>query len=677
MIERDVIGRSAVPERHECGSERQARHRLVLLSFLMLFVELALIRWTSAYVAYLAYFTNFVLLASFLGIGVGFLRARDDRAALSRAPLPLVALTVFVLLFPVQVSRAHGRSLTGLFGMFALPVWLTLPIIFVLVTITLALIAEGVAGTFRRFPPLEAYRLDITGSLLGIVAFSALSFVHAVPLTWALVIAGAFFLILRRSSRAAATVALAVFVLAMGAVSFLPRQYWSPYYRITLEPRSDQGVIGVRVNGLPHQAMVPLDQLKMADPFYFDAYRHLHDNPLRRVLIIGAGTGNDVAVALSMGAQHVDAVEIDPVIQHIGELDHPNHPYQDPRVTPYVDDGRAFLHNSTTEYDLIVFALPDSLTLVSAQSSLRLESYLFTLEALKEVRTHLAPGGAFTMYNYYRPDVFDRFAQTITLAFGSRPCIDAGSGQLGPRQQAVLTVGSSPGDITCSTTWSPSPGMAPAVATDDHPFPYLNGRTIPRFYLTALLLMLAASILIARRFGGAAGRIWEYKDLFLMGVAFLLLETKSIVQFALLFGTTWFVNTLVFAGVLVAVFMAVELSRHVRLASPVLLYASLGIALALAWIVPQESLLGLSLMPRFLAAVALAFSPVFLANLIFAQRFEQVGSSTAAFGANLLGAMIGGLLEYSAMVVGYRALLILVLVLYTAAYLSHPKRATA
>jgi hypothetical protein len=182
--------------------------------------------------------------------------------------------------------------------------------------------------------------------------------------------------------------------------------------------------------------------------------------------------------------------------------------------------------------------------------------------------------------------------------------------------------------------------------------------------------------LIVRRFGGAAGRIWEYKDLFLMGVAFLLLETKSIVQFALLFGTTWFVNALVFAGVLVAVFMAVELSRHVRLPSPLLLYVSLGIALALAWIVPQESLLGLSLMPRFLAAVALAFTPVFLANLIFAQRFEQVGSSTAAFGANLLGAMIGGLLEYSAMVVGYRALLILVLVLYSGVYLSHRKSAT-
>ena len=48
--------------------------RLVLLSGLMLFVELALIRWTGSNVVFLSYFSNFVLLGSFLGIGLGFLR---------------------------------------------------------------------------------------------------------------------------------------------------------------------------------------------------------------------------------------------------------------------------------------------------------------------------------------------------------------------------------------------------------------------------------------------------------------------------------------------------------------------------------------------------------------------------------------------------------------------------
>ena len=111
-------------------------------------------------------------------------------------------------------------------------------------------------------------------------------------------------------------------------------------------------------------------------------------------------------------------------------------------------------------------------------------------------------------------------------------------------------------------------------------------------------------------------------------------------QLALLFGTTWLVNALVFAGVLLTVLAAVEVSRHVRIRRPAPLRGLL-VALVLAWavLVPRcSSWRG----PRFAAAVAIAFAPIFIANLVFAQRFRDVGSSTVAFGANLLGAMVGG-----------------------------------
>ena len=93
-----------------------------------------------------------------------------------------------------------------------------------------------------------------------------------------------------------------------------------------------------------------------------------------------------------------------------------------------------------------------------------------------------------------------------------------------------------------------------------------------------------------------------------------------------------------------------------------------------------ESLLRLEPAARFAAAAALAFAPVFLANLIFAQRFRDVGVSTVAFGANLLGAMLGGVLEYGALVVGYRNLLVLVTALYGLAFLmgrAHLRRRAA
>jgi hypothetical protein len=92
--------------------------------------------------------------------------------------------------------------------------------------------------------------------------------------------------------------------------------------------------------------------------------------------------------------------------------------------------------------------------------------------------------------------------------------------------------------------------------------------------------------------------------------------------------------------------------------------------LVIAWSVPPEALLGLAFAPRFAAAVALGFTPVFLANLVFADRFRDVGSSSIAFGTNLLGAIVGGVLEYGALVVGYRALLIVVAVLYALAFLA-------
>ena len=168
-----------------------------------------------------------------------------------------------------------------------------------------------------------------------------------------------------------------------------------------------------------------------------------------------------------------------------------------------------------------------------------------------------------------------------------------------------------------------------------------------------------------------------YLDLFFMGAAFLLLETMNVVRFALWFGTTWFVNALVFFGILVAVLLAVEIARRVRLPGTAFLYALLAISLGVAWLVPPSALLALAGPSRLLAATALAFLPVFLANLIFAARFRDTARSTVAFGANLLGAMLGGVLEYGALVIGYRNLLFAVAVLYGVAFALRPRDAGA
>ncbi len=658
---------SAPPSISTATAQPASRWRLTALSFLMFFVELALIRWTAANNVHLAYITNFVLLASFLGVGVGFLRARASQDLFRWAPVGLAALVAFELVFPVKVvTLSASYPFEGAFGLPALSQWISLPLIFGSVVLIMAGIGQAMARTFAQFPPLEAYRLDILGSLAGIVLFSALSFLDLPPIAWGAVAAIGFVALAGRRQRRWQWGAVAAVVILLGVESLSPTDYWSPYYKITaVQPPGTHGVLKVSANNIRHQTLYPIATLRKIKFWYFFPYRHVSPGSLDNVLIVGAGTGNDVGIALAEGARHVDAVEIDPVLVQLGRRYNPEHAYQNPRVTVHIDDGRAFLQNTTQRYNLIIFALPDSLTALAGQSALRLENYLFTSQAVRLARSHLAPGGMYTMYNYYQPFLLNRYATTLDDAFGSPPCAELGNIVNG-RQEGVLSVALDGRTPNCASPWQ---GQRVTPASDDWPFPYLPSRSIPNYYLWVVGLILAGALVVVRRAGGPFTQMARYVDLAFMGSAFLLLESKNIVQFALLFGTTWFVNSLVFAGVLGSVYAAIETARHVRLPRPVVLYGALLVALGVAWAIPQESLLGLPTVLRFLAATAIAFAPVFLANLVFAQRFKDVGSATTAFAANLLGAIVGGVFEYLSLITGYRFLLVVVAALYALAFL--------
>ena len=154
-----------------------------------------------------------------------------------------------------------------------------------------------------------------------------------------------------------------------------------------------------------------------------------------------------------------------------------------------------------------------------------------------------------------------------------------------------------------------------------------------------------------------------------MGAAFLLLETKNVIHFALLFGTTLVCKRTGFIGIIFTVYLAIEFVSWKPRLNLVVLYLLLLAAILLAFLIPDSYLLSLPILPRFIFATALAFSPIFIANLIFADRFRQTRQSTAAFGANLIGAVLGGMLEYSSLIIGYRNLFLMIAVMYTIAVL--------
>ena len=650
-------------------------------SALMLFVQLALIRWSGANLIHLSYFSNLILLASFLGIGLGFLRSRYQRDMGRYAPIGLLIVVLFITYFPATIE-VGGKDLIFFTEVTpsGLPSWVTLPLVFIVIAITMTMLGEITGRAFREFAALDAYRWDIVGSIAGTLLFTLISFLRAPSWIWPVVTLVALWALYGRALPWVSRIAMVIVIGALVFESVSAGVSWSPYYKVnttTYNVGTAQEYTHIKVNGIPHQNVMDVNERLTFEAVYGKPYERAIDNPLNNVLIVGAGTGTDVALALEMGAKHIDAVEIDPRIQQIGQQVNPNKPYDDPRVTVHLNDGRAFLSGNNDKYDLILFALPDSLTLVSGSSQLRLESYLFTKQSLQAAYDHLTDDGVFAMYNYYRePWLINRLAGTVSEVFGHDPCLDQFQGQ----SLAAITVGKDAANAVCDTgaVWdraaiTAAGGEIPVPAVDDRPFLYLKDRTIPPLYLIIIALILGVSLLGIRVFGGPFRTMRGYGDLFFMGAAFLLLETRSVTTFALLFGTTWLVNALVFTGVLLAVLAAIEVTqrtaRRGHVISRKVIIPALFASLAIAFLIPNSALLGLPVPARLVAAVVLAFAPIFFANLLFTTRFKDAANPTAAFAANLFGAMVGGCLEYLSLVLGYQWLLAVAAVLYVAAVL--------
>ena len=212
---------------------------------------------------------------------------------------------------------------------------------------------------------------------------------------------------------------------------------------------------------------------------------------------------------------------------------------------------------------------------------------------------------------------------------------------------------------------------APQAATDDWPFLYLREPFIAPYYLGAIAIIIAFAVFLVARAATRSGTsIRRFSPhFFVLGAAFLLLETRSLAVFSLLFGTTWLVNSLVFFAILASVLLAILINQRFRFRSPWLLYAGLFGSIALTLMLPPSTLLIEPVWLRYALAAALAFAPVFFANLVFSYSFRDTRTADMAFASNLLGAVIGGAIEYVALVTGYGSLLIVVALLYLAAWL--------
>jgi SAM-dependent methyltransferase len=681
--------------------------RTFLASFLVLFLEIALIRWMPAYIRLLSYFSNFILLASFLGIGLGCLLAPARSRLFKWFPLVQAIVIGAVYFFRLEVAVPTSGSIYFSSGTAAKVVvvesTMLLPLLFVIVAALFTTLAQRMGREMAQLPPLRAYTINLAGSLGGVIALGIMSWLESPPAVWfGIAFAAAVPLLAtpevpadaaavpppRRMSVALVAVNVLLLAGSLVLVHVMARgAIWSPYYKITVSQEGPDTV--VEVNNIFHQSMAPVEQKEY---FYQWPYSVFGDT-FKDVLILGAGSGTDVAAALRHGVRHVDAVEIDPAIIRLGRAHHPDHPYSDPRVTVINDDARHYLRTTTKKYDLVVFALIDSLTMQSSFSGVRLESYMFTEESFRAVRERLNPDGILVVYNYFRERwLVDRLANIAAAAFGAEPRVHVhearaflGVLMAGPRLAQLTSPPHVPDQVTAfNQSHAPSPARIherdPSVepATDDWPFLYLRDRHIPQHYVLALAVVLVVSVVsvlltlaaLGAPRGGARRWSWQF---FLLGAGFMLLETKSIIQFALLWGSTWVVASLAIASVLTMALLANAVVARKTITRPWLVAGVLVGLLALNYLIPIGRVTFDSRVAESLFYAALVFSPILCAGLLFGSAIARSTALTRDYGTNLLGAMVGGVGEYLSLVTGFRALLFVIAFCYIGAVLARTR----
>jgi len=201
-------------------------------------------------------------------------------------------------------------------------------------------------------------------------------------------------------------------------------------------------------------------------------------------------------------------------------------------------------------------------------------------------------------------------------------------------------------------------------STDDWPFLYLTDQAVDPLYLAinACILLLAWATCGSNIRKNSIPRRWH---LFFLGAAFLLLELAIIDRLALVFGTTWLVNSVCIFAVLAAIIAAnIVVIKKPNLMPLSVMYTGLLVSLGVVYLTPLQSLTVYGMWVGGSAAAALSVIPIFFAGLIFSTTFQLEEKPSIGLAFNILGAVIGGLLEYLATYTGIKSLLLVAAVLY-------------
>src|SRR5215468_848515 len=407
------------------ASAQEKIRLIVLVTMVSLLLELVMIRWLASVFPVFSFFKNFTLLACFLGLGAGYAVAEKQTCAPALV-LPMLALFVAIItLMRYDIGAANDlfaglpmREQTSIsiwmdrldwLELFrhSAPLYLLLGMSFVLCACICYPVGQLCGKLLGTTDALKAYGLNLIGSILGVLVLFVMSLFWLPPVIWFAAVGGVLlvFVLARDAKRlplGVASFSLLMAVLAWPVQVDIQRIY-SPYQLLEKMAKSD-GLMNILSGGSYYQKVFNLSEANRGHEPEEDKYvRAYYEFPFsfkkrpERVAIVGAGSGNDVAAALRMGASHVDAIEIDPAIVYLGRGYHPEHPYDDPRVNVIVNDARNFFRTAHAQYDLIIYGVLDSHTALSHASNLRVDSYVYTREGITEAFKLLKPDGVMSI----------------------------------------------------------------------------------------------------------------------------------------------------------------------------------------------------------------------------------------------------------------------------------------
>lgn len=710
-------------------NQKNLHWELFLISFVSLYFELLIIRWLSGDIRFFTVFRTFPLIACFVGLGLGCALANPK--VFRVCGIALLATVAFEKVLAVTGIRFQMFPSVGIYSWQDMSA-VNLPNILKCTICVLLMLAGPFAvmtcigaklgELFNKFKPLTAYSIDVAGAIAGSIVFALVSFMGFPP--WMLIILAILplcFFMVQDKVNVVLSVLLPIAAIVTMAWPVDPpttETYWSPYQQLTLHPYrdyyppewSDKKINpAVWTNSEPSKQEAALNALDRCYVLLINLGPYLSSVDLtpgtlnavaanlpfgtrlnleyRRyqlpyrlkqpgdILIVGSGTGNDVAAALRNGAQHVDAVELDPIIIDIGKRKHPEHPYASDKVTVICDDARHFFNKCSKHYDMVILGGLNSQTVVGQGSSVRVDTYVYTRESIERALSLLKPDGLLTVTACDNLDwMGERVFATMSAAANYSPRVFFDN-QPNFLHWDTFVLGAAvrngtltpPGPPYLEKTFFPE-----RVVTDDWPFMYVAPVTFdgPYWFVMSIVLLIAivsSAPLVVKKNGK---QFWQ---MFFLGAGFLLLELKSISQLSLLYGSTWLTSSIVIDVILLMVLLAnLIVSRFGESAfmKQTILYPFLFLLLAANYFTPTGVFhAGLPPFVHNAVVTVLSLLPLFAASLIFSSAFKTVGNPSRALAFNLFGAVIGGLLEYASNYTGIKSLVLIAAFLYSIAFL--------